>query len=206
MAAKASVMAKCESVETLVGDELAQLIIEANTSFDADPYKAKCCIQRAAAVVRGKNARGPHDMDTPAVRGGLAAWQIKKLTAYIESNIGDRILAFELAALVRVSMGYFFRAFRTSFGASPHAYIMRQRILQAEVRMATSRDSLARIALDCGLSDQAHLSRAFRRIVGVSPNIWRRAAGVRPDVESPGTLTRMQACDSRAIRVNIPVA
>jgi AraC-like DNA-binding protein len=75
---------------------------------------------------------------------------------------------------VNLSIGHFFRAFRATFGATPHAYIMRQRILHAKMLMASSKAPLARIAFDCGLCDQAHFSRAFRRVVGVSPNVWRR--------------------------------
>jgi len=33
---------------------------------------------------------------------------------------------------------------------------------------------LAEIALDCGLTDQPHLTRLFRRVVGMSPGAWRR--------------------------------
>jgi AraC-like DNA-binding protein len=35
--------------------------------------------------------------------------------------------------------------------------------------------SLAEIALECGLADQPHLTKTFRRIVGMSPGAWRRA-------------------------------
>jgi AraC family transcriptional regulator len=174
MTAIGDVTAAGQGVGTLDRDELAQLIIEASTSFETDQYKAKCCIQRAAELVRDKRARGSHGVEAPVVRGGLAGWQMKKVTAYIESNIGGRIPAAELAGLVRLSMGHFYRAFRTSFRTTPQAYIMRRRISRAEVLMATSSEPLARIALDCGLCDQAHFSRTFRRVIGVSPNIWRR--------------------------------
>ena len=40
---------------------------------------------------------------------------------------------------------------------------------------------LSEIALDCGLADQAHLSRLFRRIVGETPRAWRRARSAPPD-------------------------
>ena len=169
--------AEGEAVRTLDRDVLAKLIVEASTSFETDRYKAKCCLQRAVELVRGEQARGSEGLEAPAVRGGLAMWQIKKVTAHVESNIGSRISAAELAGLVRLSMGHFFRAFRASFGMSPHAYIMRQRISRAEILMATSSETLVSIALDCGLSDQAHFSRTFRRLVGVSPSIWRRQLG-----------------------------
>jgi len=40
--------------------------------------------------------------------------------------------------------------------------------------MRTTSEPLARIALDCGLCDQSHLTRQFRRLVGMTPRAWRR--------------------------------
>ncbi len=36
-------------------------------------------------------------------------------------------------------------------------------------------ESLSEIALSCGMSDQAHFTRAFRRVVGETPNRWRQS-------------------------------
>lgn len=38
-------------------------------------------------------------------------------------------------------------------------------------------ESLVAIAMECGFSDQAHLTKLFRRVVGVSPGAWRRTHG-----------------------------
>jgi transcriptional regulator GlxA family with amidase domain len=176
------VAATGESVERFARDELAELVLEASTHLETDMCKAKLCIQRAAHLVRDRKDGGAHGVGTP-VPQGLAMWQIRKLTAYIEANISEQIRTADLACVARISIGHFFRSFRASFSMSPHVFVMRQRIIRAEVRMATSTDSLARIATECGLSDQAHLCRSFRRFMGVSPKIWRRSAGVQPEVE-----------------------
>lgn len=185
MFAAGSVMAATGGrVDRLVRDELAELLMEASAHLETDLYKAKCCIQRAAHLVRDKKASGFVDTRMPTPPNGLAMWQIKKLTAYIEANISERIRSTDLASVAQISTGHFFRSFRATFGISPHAFVMRQRILRAEVRMATSTDTLAHIATECGLSDQAHLCKAFRRIVGMTPKDWRRSAVVQPHVEN----------------------
>jgi AraC family transcriptional regulator len=171
------------AVDLVDSDVLAELIIEASSLFDTDRCKAKSCIERAANLVRGTAAA-----DAPLARagapapGGLSGWQMRQLTAHVESNIGGKIAVAALAAVVHLSMSHFYRTFRASFGMTPQAYIVRQRILRAELLMRSSNEPLARIALDCGLCDQAHLSRTFRRVVGVTPNVWRR--GARSEAQS----------------------
>jgi AraC family transcriptional regulator len=153
---------------------LAELIIEARSVFDTDRDKAKRCIERAVELVRSRPYRPSSQLGCTPLRRGLSDWRVKQVRAYIESNIGQRIPIADLAALVHQSMGHFFRTFRESFGESPQAYILRQRILRAELLIRNSDETLAHIALDCGLCDQAHLSRLFRRVNGVSPSAWRR--------------------------------
>jgi len=155
-------------------DVLSELIIEASMLFETDQSKAKRCIERAAELVRRRNSPESAESGSFATRGGLSKWQVMQLTAHIDSNIGARIHSGELAAIARISVGHLFRAFRASFGTSPQSYIMRRRILRAEILMLSTNKPLATIALDCGLFDQAHFSHVFRRLVGVSPNIWRR--------------------------------
>jgi AraC-like DNA-binding protein len=41
--------------------------------------------------------------------------------------------------------------------------------------MLTTAESLSQIAAQCGMADQAHFCKLFRRLVGESPNAWRRA-------------------------------
>jgi AraC-like DNA-binding protein len=105
---------------------------------------------------------------------GLASWQAKRVTSYIEDKLDSTIRATDLAGLVRLSTSYFFRAFRKTFGDTPVAYITKRRMLRAQELMSKSPVSLSQVALECGMCDQAHFSRTFRRIVGISPTVWRR--------------------------------
>ncbi|WP_457354340.1 helix-turn-helix domain-containing protein [Sphingomonas sp. UYP23] len=47
----------------------------------------------------------------------------------------------------------------------------------AQMLMLHTDDTLSHIACACGLTDQAHLTRLFRRMVGETPLVWRRAWG-----------------------------
>jgi AraC family transcriptional regulator len=107
--------------------------------------------------------------------GGLAPWQVRRVTNHIECQIDTTIRTEELAALVRLSSFHFCRTFRGSFGQSPQQYVTRRRIERAQGLMLTTDASLGQIALECGMSDQPQFNKLFRRIVGETPGAWRRA-------------------------------
>jgi len=108
-------------------------------------------------------------------KGGLAPWQVRKVTAHVEDHLDDAVGVPELATLARLSVSQFSRAFKQSFGLSPHAYVMGRRIARAQALMLRAHEPLSQIAIAVGLADQAHLSKLFRRLTGETPNAWRRA-------------------------------
>lgn len=113
---------------------------------------------------------------SPAVaRGGLAPWQVRRVTSYIDEHLASTIRLRDLARIARLSHSHFCRAFKESIGHPAHAYVMRRRVQRAQGLMLTTAESLSQIAAQCGMSDQAHFCKLFRRLVGESPNAWRRA-------------------------------
>lgn len=79
----------------------------------------------------------------------------------------------ELAAAVGTGQYALVRAFRTRFGLPPHAYLTQLRVRAARVLLDAG-EPLAQVALAVGFTDQPHLSRHFRRVVGVAPGHYRR--------------------------------
>jgi AraC family transcriptional regulator len=111
---------------------------------------------------------------------GLMPWQAERVLAYIEARLETPLRAVELGAVARLSTSHFSRAFKVSTGRTPHAYVLARRVERAKrLMLADDPVPLAEIALRCGLSDQAHLSRVFRKIVAESPGAWRRRNGAR---------------------------
>jgi AraC family transcriptional regulator len=152
---------------------LASLVDAAAAANDGDREKARFSLENALALLAA-GGRAGDDLRHGLPRGGLAPWQARRVAAYVRDNIGTSLRASELSRLVRLSYSHFNRAFKVSFRQTPTAYIMRQRVSLAQEKMLTTAHSLSRVALECGLCDQAHFSRMFRRIVGQSPRLWRR--------------------------------
>ena len=166
-------------------DALASLLVTATVALDTDRNAAESCIRRVAALLGiDLSPGGDGAAERACLRGGLAQCQAKRLRSHIEDKLDSRIRATDLADLVQLSGSHFFRAFRKTFGESPVTYIMKRRIRRAQQLMLTSRLRLAQVALECGMADQAHFSRVFRRIVGTTPNAWRRQFLVGPAPDS----------------------
>ena len=97
-----------------------------------------------------------------------------RVFTFIESNLDRAIRIEELAAITKLSRSHFSRAFRSTAGEPPLAFVIRRRIERAERLILLTDRSLAQIALDCGMADQSHLTKLFRRVYGMSPGKWRR--------------------------------
>jgi AraC family transcriptional regulator len=112
-------------------------------------------------------------------RGGLAQWQVRLLTKYIDANLNASLSCRVLARLTNLSVSHFARAFKRTFGCSPHVFLVGRRIQRAQGLMLNSNAPLAQIAIECGFADQPHLSRLFLQFTGESPAAWRRTRAFR---------------------------
>jgi AraC-like DNA-binding protein len=120
--------------------------------------------------------RGRQRVDAP-VRGGLAAWQQRSVTAYIEEHLAEPVPLASLAELARLSPYHFCRAFKQSFGVPPHRYHTARRIERAKALLANPRLSVTDIGLTVGFSETSSFTAAFRKATGLTPTGYRRNLG-----------------------------
>jgi AraC family transcriptional regulator len=149
---------------------VVELSAALNEALQDERTNAAASLERAQAMLHNRPQPGGD-----SVRGGLAPWQLRRVLAYIESNLDTPLKNKEVAAIARFSEYHFNVAFRNSVGEAPHGYIIRRRIERAQGLMLATDKSLSEIALECGLADQAHFTRLFRKVSGESPAAWRRA-------------------------------
>src|SRR5580704_14261076 len=166
----------------MVANSLAGLLENARRELDRDQEAAKASLVTAshilqAEIERCSGASGP-------ARGGLAAWQITRVRAYIDSNLHRTIHIRDLSAVAQRSPAHLSRKFKLAVGDSPHAYVVKRRLERASHLMMTSAEPLSEIALSVGFSDQAHLCRLFRQAFGRSPASWRRERAIPGEVTS----------------------
>jgi AraC family transcriptional regulator len=159
----------------------AHLVAHAVGALDRDPHVARHYLEQLAAMfAEASEPDASPTLENDAllqaapVKGGLASWQLRRVVAHIDERLGETIGVDALAEVARLSSGHFCRAFKVTTGETPHAFLIRQRVRRAQTLMLRTDDTLSQIAYSCGLTDQAHLTRLFRRIVGATPLIWRR--------------------------------
>jgi AraC family transcriptional regulator len=157
----------------------AQLIEAACRARDGDSDGTRAHIARAVALLDGHP--GPRVTGKPSdrgprrsPRGGFATWQSRRLASNVDANLAGKIVIKDLAASLGISVGHFCRAFKHTFGMPARIWIRHRRIELAQGLMLTTGASLGEIALSCGMSDQSHFTRSFRRIVGETPSSWRQ--------------------------------
>ncbi len=104
----------------------------------------------------------------------FTAQQYKQVLDYIAINYGNNILLEDMATQADLSPSHFSRLFKQTIGQSPYQFLMSYRIEQAKKMLDNPNALMIDIAMDCGFSDQAHFSRVFKKIEGVTPKKYRK--------------------------------
>ena len=90
---------------------------------------------------------------------------------FIRENYAHEVTLLDMAQAAGMSTFHFTRLFKKAMGMSPHQYLVEIRVHSALALLAggTERPSLAVVAAAVGFSDQSHLTRQFKRILGTTP-------------------------------------
>ncbi|MEM8956364.1 MAG: AraC family transcriptional regulator [Pseudomonadota bacterium] len=106
--------------------------------------------------------------------GELSPQRKRAITEFIEANLASALDLSVMSDELGMTPCLFARQFKKSFGQPPYAYVMARRIARAERLLARTDLAIKQIAAICGFSDQAHMTRLFRRCHGVPPAQYRR--------------------------------
>lgn len=138
-------------------------------------YAESLGILLAHELLRLNNEAAGEASDASYVRGGLAGWQRNRVADYIEEHLAENVPLSTLADLARLSPFHFSRAFKQSFGAPPHRYLISRRIEQAKTLLAGNDRSVTEIGIAVGFTETSSFTSAFRKHTGVTPTSYRRS-------------------------------
>ena len=111
----------------------------------------------------------------PQAHGGLSARALRRVREYVQVHLNESIDLSMLAEVAGLSMHHFAREFKQSAGVTPHHYLIQKRIERAQQMLVQTDLALAEIAYTVGFSDQGHLARHFRGLLGTTPREFRRS-------------------------------
>ena len=137
-------------------------------SLFIDALRTQLCIHTLRNYARLSFQDTPND--------GLSRIQRKTVLDYIEAHLHQALKIDELAAQVGLSSYHFARRFKIEIGMTPHGYVLNQRVERVKRLINNTSDRLCSIAVDCGFSDQSHMTRVFKKRAGQSPGEYRRLA------------------------------
>ncbi|MDL5155702.1 helix-turn-helix domain-containing protein [Actinomycetospora termitidis] len=93
----------------------------------------------------------------------------------LDAHVVDGLTLDDAAARLHVTANHLVKAFSTEFGLPPHRYLVGRRVELARGLLLAGVPA-ARAAVESGFHDQAHLTRHFRRLLGVPPGGFTRSA------------------------------
>lgn len=99
-----------------------------------------------------------------------------RVRRFMRENLERPLGLADLARAAGLNRCYFARAFKKVVGESPMRALTMMRIESARDMILHTALPLKSIARQTGFADEAHLSHAFRRLMGHSPGRLRRVA------------------------------
>jgi AraC family transcriptional regulator len=117
-------------------------------------------------------ARGTHL--TASASGSLSYAQERLVRDYVTDNMARRISLGDLASLVGLSRFHFARAFKKTFGTTPHRFVTAYRIEKAKHMLAHGNLPVSTVAVLAGFTSAVQFATTFRRATALAPLQYRR--------------------------------
>jgi AraC-like DNA-binding protein len=149
---------------------LTEAFLAAHRASVSDPgsLEAECAMTEVLVRLLRRHAEGlRRPTERPAVH------LIRVIRDYIEAHLAERITLQQLAQSTGLSRYAVLRVFRRTLGIPPHQFLILLRVRRAEQLLRRGLPP-AIAAQMVGFSDQSHLNRHFRRLIGVTPGAYAR--------------------------------
>jgi AraC-like DNA-binding protein/quercetin dioxygenase-like cupin family protein len=137
--------------------------------------------EACAALARRYGRRGAGDEARgegrePAARPRRDPGAVARMRDFRHAHVVCRVTLADVAAAAGVSEFHCIRLFRRATGVPPYAYLDLLRVARAKGLIERGM-AISQVAYAAGFSDQSHLTRRFKRVVGVTPGAYARRTG-----------------------------
>ena len=125
-------------------------------------------VEETVATLTGSRERFEH-----TIHEGPPDW-LNRTVDLIEARLSTTLRLRDLAAEADRHPVHVSRTFRKIYGCDVAEFVRRRRVHEACRRIREERTSLSVIAATSGFSDESHMGRAFKQVIGRSPGAYRR--------------------------------
>lgn len=154
---------------TVVDDPAAARLLRSvhESAARGDALASSSALRTALGTILGRHAA------RPGGSGGdpAAPPAVRAARDLLHARLTSPPSLEELASAVGTGPFALLRAFRAAYGLPPHAYVTNLRVQRAR-EMLDAGLRPAEVAARAGFTDQSHLTRHFKRIVGVPPGAY----------------------------------
>ena len=152
---------------------LRDSLLRMHAALALDPQPGGLHLEEA--VVLAIDALRPHLRPGPsALRGGYEHAAVRRARAHLAEHWDRPVSLAALSSVTGLSRFELVRRFRQQTGLTPHAFQTNLRVGRAR-SMLSAGEPIAAVAAACGFADQPHLTRTFRRAVGITPGRYAAA-------------------------------
>ncbi|WEZ85426.1 AraC family transcriptional regulator (plasmid) [Rhizobium sp. 32-5/1] len=134
------------------------------------------CLMLAPSYLREICYRLLRSEAAGVLRASITSDDVKLVRAmrFIEEGASSRLTVADVAAEVAMSPSHFAHRFRTCVGVSPMRYRAQVRLERARLLLLNTAATVSRAAEEAGYASDAHFSRDFKELFGVSPRAYVR--------------------------------
>jgi AraC family transcriptional regulator, transcriptional activator FtrA len=137
-------------------------------------YGAEIANQVARRLVVAPHREGGQSQYVPLAVGTGTGGGLARVLEWAQARLSEELSVARMGQRAVLTPRTFARRFREETGTTPHRWLIHQRLLAAQRRLETSRDSVDRIAEAVGFKTAATLQRHFRRTLRTTPTAYRR--------------------------------
>lgn len=101
---------------------------------------------------------------------------IENTISFLHDNMSRQLTLDDMVQHSRLSKSHFIRLFKDQTGHSPMDYFIQLKMQRACMLLAFKEHNIGQIGLDLGYKDPYYFSRAFRKVIGMSPTAYRHSA------------------------------
>jgi AraC family transcriptional regulator len=105
--------------------------------------------------------------------GKLSPRVIARIREFTEAHLDERCSVKDIADEVGMGPDHLGRLFKNTTGMTLYQFVIRCRVDLAQKLLSESAMPIATIALECGFSDQVSLTRTFKKVIGLTPAVFR---------------------------------